>query len=213
MFQHKRYPYLTVSPDGIAQINVGGEIHTACVEMKTRVADTSQQLAIAAATQHGRIVECIYGDLVFLSCVPAKHRSELLHHACVCDVQMVVYVVSILDEQNGRKLLQIVICKVEKMHIVRHLEKLVHLGQHLMGWLYDPSVIDRGYLINEDFPTWVTLVDRETLTSRSYMWCAMYKKIKRVDRITPCKPIHLFKAKTQYIYNKGKGGLDKSTEN
>jgi hypothetical protein len=86
--------------------------------------------------------------------------------------------------------------------------------------LFNPNIVEQGYLTTEDFPSWV--VARESmdlkaiLMSRCKLWYAFYKKLKGNRSgpgcFIPMPPLNLFKLASQFVYNKGKGGLDKGTE-
>jgi hypothetical protein len=99
------------------------------------------------------------------------------------------------------------------------------VAQPALGWLYNDDIIERGYLINDDFPSWVVDSDESMdgsmnmiaiLMSRCKWWYAFYKKLKGDRSGTACfipmPPLNLFKSETQFVYNKGKGVLDKGTE-
>ena len=56
----------------------------ACIEIKTRVAQTTIEAADVAVSNHGRIVRCQYDDEVFKECVPATtNRIEVIHQAAI----------------------------------------------------------------------------------------------------------------------------------
>ena len=89
----------------------------------------------------------------------------------------------------------------------------------LHGWIHKRQIIERGYLLDEDFPSWVTQAQRATMSSHYQLWAAHEKKVKVIDKLleetieySPLCPVHVFKHAFQFLYNKGKGGLDKSTE-
>ncbi len=95
LLQSKQHPFLGVSPDGVALTNNASVSNkVACVEIKTRVGDAPIRKATEAASDHGRVVNCAFDDEVFKKCVPSEHRSQVLHQAWVCGLDVGVCVVS-----------------------------------------------------------------------------------------------------------------------
>jgi hypothetical protein len=87
--------------------------------------------------------------------------------------------------------------------------------------LFNPNIVERGYLTTEDFPSWVVASSesmdlKAILMSRCKLWYAFYKKLKGDQSgpgcFIPMPHSNLFKLASQFVYNKGKGGLDKGTE-
>jgi hypothetical protein len=72
LLQCNDFPYIAVSPDGVVIIRIGGRLHHACVEIKTRVAENTIAQALNAQMEHGKIVNCFYDDVAFKKCVPSK---------------------------------------------------------------------------------------------------------------------------------------------
>ena len=212
LLQHGFMKYVAVSPDGVVLLRIRNTLHYACVEIKTRVAEETQVQALAAVMSYGRVVYCKYNDFRFKSCVPSDHRGQLLHQALVTGLFYSVYVVALANEENCSRIAQIVVCEIEMSHINVHYDNLLAWGSRLLGWLHFSNPIDRGYLIDADFPAWVDKKQRDVFKSRSYLWYAYYKKIQDEEQFKPSRPLKLFKSSYQFLYNKGKGGLDKSTE-
>jgi hypothetical protein len=222
---------MAVSPDGVAMLQIRGETHHACVETKTRVAEKTIHLAADARLAHGRIVLCAYDDVAFKRCVPREHRHQMLHQAFVANFGVGVYVVAMSNDEDGGSIVQIVVATITNSARALHRARLEAVTKPVLGWLYKEEIIERGYLRNEDFPSWVvdsntSNIDESTsnesmdvktiLMSRCKLWYAFYKKLKGGRSgpgcIIPMPPLNLFKLASQFVYNKGKGGLDKATE-
>ena len=214
LLQSKQHPFLGVSPDGVALINNASNINkVACVEIKTRVGDDSIRKATKAARDHGRVVNCAHNDEVFKKCVPSEHRSQVLHQAWVCGLDVGVYVVSKVANNQGT-LLQIVVATISQEAKANHESNLVAIARPLLGWIYNEVVLEKGFLEDEDFPAWLRNDEecKEIFKTRSKLFFAYYKKIKVDGSFQPLMPVNLFKHATQHAYNKGKPGLDKNTE-
>ena len=66
LLRDKNEPSIGVSPDGVALIEDDKQDRIyACVEIKTRVAESTINIAEIAAKKHGRIVHCQFDDLQF----------------------------------------------------------------------------------------------------------------------------------------------------
>ena len=103
---------------------------------------------------------------------------------------------------------------IDQSFIVNHHLKLENVGNPLLKWLYHEKMLVCGYLIGNDFPpSWIGEKEKKLLISRGRLWLAFMKKIKTPTSFKPFKPLKLFKLSEQYFYNKGKGGVDKATEN
>jgi hypothetical protein len=137
-----------------------------------------------------------------------------------------VYVVAMSDDVVGGRILQIVITSIPPSAITLHRAKIIAVTKPVLGWLYNDKIIERGYLTDEDFSSWVFGSNESTkesidlkaiLMSWCKLWYAIYKKLKG-DRSGPrcfvsMPPLNLFKLASRFVYNKGKGGLDsKGTE-
>ncbi|KAG7339275.1 hypothetical protein IV203_024002 [Nitzschia inconspicua] len=74
-----------VSPDAICRLVVedAPDPVLCCLEIKTRVSESTIAKAELARKKHGSFVNCYYGDAVFNDCVPAANRSQVLHQAPV----------------------------------------------------------------------------------------------------------------------------------
>ena len=214
LLQSQQFPYLGVSPDGVAIISTANITNkVACVEIKTRVGEDSIGKANKAASDHGRVVNCAHNDEVFKKCVPSEHRSQVLHQAWVCGLDVGVYVVSKVANNQGT-LLQIVVATISQEVKTAHQSTLVAVAQPLLGWIHRQEVIEKGFLEDEDFPAWFGNDEqsKDVFKTRSKLFFAHYKKIKVDGSFKPLMPVMLFKHATQCAHNKGKPGLDKNTE-
>ena len=153
LLQCKTQPYLAVSPDAVVVLSNGNNLTYACVEMKTRVSEDAQQKALVNVQTYGRIVDCTYDGAIFQCCVPSEHRGQLLHQAYVCGFRFGVYIVSIVNGEEGGTIAQIVYFAISHESISEHGYHLMRIVQPLLGWIFERSVIQRGYLRSEDFPS------------------------------------------------------------
>ena len=92
-----------------------------------------------------------------------------------------------------------------------------------MGFLHNADLIERGYLIDEDFPSWFPEEARYLVKSRYQLFSAHERKIKKCGnselfdddddiQYTTIAPVHTFKSSFQSSYNCGKWSLVKNTE-
>ena len=92
--------------------------------------------------------------------------------------------------------------------------------------MHDPWLIERGCIIDADFPEWVKASSTDVITSHYQIWAAHHKVVKKVnvnsngqsvaDNVAAAYhhlfPVSVYKHISQYKYNGGKWGLDKNTE-
>ena len=209
------YPlFIGVSPDGIAKVKVPGDKYEGIdsqwmtVEIKTRVAENTIYDAEVARDEHGAIVTCEYGDCVFKKCVPAQNRAQVIHQSLVTGLPWAAFITAKVWEEEG-SIVQTVFVSIDDEDKAAYSESLLKLATPLLGWIFDPAVVRRGYMIDGDFPLWVDDKARKILKSRFKMWCALYTHVQTKGAM---KPLRLIKHYTQFDYNKGKWGLDKCTE-
>jgi len=217
LVQWKKAPFVGVSPDGIATITVNDDDapQIACVEIKTRTAPSTIERAEKAAEKHGTKVICEFNDEVFDNCVPQSNRIQVLHQALVTGLNYGVFVTSKVENKKG-VVLQSVVVKITEEHKQEHSQRLLSVGRSLLGWIITSPTLDRGYLVNEDFPDWVTEPQKKAIGSNFKLWCAQYIRIKGRGNenapFKPSQPLSTYKHVKQLDYNKGKWGLDKNTE-
>lgn len=84
-------------------------------------------------------------------------------------------------------------------------------AEPLLWWMYTREILIRGYCTVDDYPDWISVDARHVIQSRSRLWFAMYQQIA-LSSLGPMLPVNLFKQSIQFIYNKGKKGMDKATE-
>ncbi|KAG7344888.1 hypothetical protein IV203_032419 [Nitzschia inconspicua] len=91
-----------VSPDAICRLVVedAPDPVLCCLEIKTRVSESTIAKAELARKKHGSFVNCYYGDAVFNDCVPAANRSQVLHQALVTGFQHDVIARGILMDSD-----------------------------------------------------------------------------------------------------------------
>lgn len=164
--------YIGVSPDGIARIWTPENLMVlASVEIKTRGASTTINLATKARERHGTGVWCEFGDDVFKYCVPSANRSQILHQATVTGLDYVLYVVAKVEDDRG-SIVQTIVVHINDNIKDNHAANIEGPGLELVGWITTAANIRRGYLLEEDFPSWVTEDQRKTITTRFPLWSA-----------------------------------------
>lgn len=181
------------------------------MEIKTRVSDVEQEKALNALNRHGRVVYCTFQDSVFNACVPKVHHGQVLHQAYVTGFDVGVYVVSNLSRNLGGTITQLVFITFTTSIKRTHASKVKKIAEPLLGWMYNENLIRRGYCMDTDFPDWFPMDSQRVIRSRCPLWFAAYRKIADIHH-GPMLPLNLFKQSVQFVYNKGKGGLDKATE-
>ena len=198
-----------MSPDGIAKFFVPSEEafdeteqewRFGCVEIKTRVAPDTIQAAESAAQKFGRMVECHYGDEKFNGCVPTQNCRQVMHQAVITGLSYGIFVTAKVQDGTG-SLVQIVVVCIENQQKAEHINLLKHIGMMLIGWAYDSTLLDQGYLEEDDFPTWVPERQRAVLASQYPLFVAQYKIIKGDGDFQPVHPVSVYKHLQQYTYN------------
>ncbi|KAG7339488.1 hypothetical protein IV203_034484 [Nitzschia inconspicua] len=203
-----------VSPDAICRLVVedAPDPVLCCLEIKTRVSESTIAKAELARKKHGSFVNCYYGDAVFNDCVPAANRSQVLHQALVTGFQHGVFVVCKLEEGQG-SIVQIVAIRISTEKRDEYAKNLCKVVNPLLGFLHNEDVIARGILMDSDFPDWVTDPQRTILKTRAKLYYGHLKLITTEEGdLRPTKPVSIYKHSTQYRYNKHKPGIDKNTE-
>ncbi|KAG7359369.1 hypothetical protein IV203_026319 [Nitzschia inconspicua] len=203
-----------VSPDAICRLVVedAPDPVLCCLEIKTRVSESTIAKAELARKKHGSFVNCYYGDAVFNDCVPAANRSQVLHQALVTGFQHGVFVVCKLEEGQG-SIVQIVAIRISTEKRDEYAKNLCKVVNPLLGFLHNEDVIARGILMDSDFPDLVTDPQRTILKTRAKLYYGHLKLITTEEGdLRPTKPVSIYKHSTQYRYNKHKPGLDKNTE-
>ena len=72
-----------------------------------------------------------------------------------------LHVVALANDGKSSRIAQIVVCEIEMSHINIGCDNLLAWGSRLLGWLYVSNPIDRGYLIDANFPGWVERQQRD----------------------------------------------------
>ncbi|KAL7456269.1 hypothetical protein ACHAWC_008134 [Mediolabrus comicus] len=209
------------SPDGIAIVNIPGVEgpQMVSVEIKTRVketpiADAEEARSWAAEGKHsvddgGKFVVCDYDDEKFKKCVPYANRKQVVHQAAVTGLSWGVFITSKVEENEG-SIVQVVFVKMSQDVREEYMNTVLLLAKPLTGWLMNQAAIDRGYLQGGDLPPWMTSSAAKIMKSQFKMWSAWWR---HVTTDGPFAPVGKLKHVTNFGYNKGKWGLDKSTEN
>jgi hypothetical protein len=199
------------------------KIVEAVVEMKTRLSDdTTIRRATLVARKHGVHVQCKYNDEVFKDCVPSENRLQVMHQVYVTGLRWSVFVTSKVTDCEG-SIVQTVVIHFDETEIDDYEQILLPRAKELVGFLHNADLIERGHLIDEDFPSWFPEEARYLVKSRYQLFSAHERKIKKCGnselfdddddiQYTTIAPVHTFKSSFQSSYNCGKWGLDKSTE-
>ena len=201
LLSSRKYPYLAVSPDGIAlldlhKINASSFVErstaVASVEIKTSVGEASS--ARRRSLSHGDWSVCAFGDRMFLEVVEKEHIAQLLHAQVVLDVQYCVYVCA---SEN---------CIVSRM--------LVKVSQHLLDLsvlqlLSFEPILEIARSGQGSYPDDFPEEKAELLNERRTFWNVLYKHVVEKG---PLIPIKIFKHSSQTLYSKTKGGVDGLTQ-
>ena len=156
-----------------------------------------------------RLNRCEFGDPVFRKCVPSCNRNQVLHQATVSGLTWGVFITAKVEDGHG-SIIQTVFIKTTNEQQSLYLKRLLRLAGPLCGWLYDTEKMERGYLVEEDRPDWLSDKQWKVLKSRFKIWSALHRK---VNSDGPFLPLGALKHASQWDYNKAKWGLDKCTEN
>ena len=204
--------YIGVSPDGIAEIKLQDTDVVICaVEIKTRVVENTIGKAIEDNGTFGGLVQCLYGDDRFKKCVPSENRLQLLHQAMVLGTSHGVFVTSIVENGEGC-ITQVVIFRLSEEVKQNHFSAITKVDDLLIGWMWNQELFNQDYLTANFCPKWLTMTQKNVIKSRFRLWIAHNKYIEdESDGFCP-RPTKMYKHSSQFTYNKGKGGLDMSSE-
>jgi hypothetical protein len=112
-------------------------------------------------------------------------------------------------------LVQSVIIEFEDENLQVHASNLLRISKPLLDWYFDDDLIQRGFLEDKDIPIWTTPKQKKILKSRCKLFYGHYRLLKSREQdgwMGPTEPVKLYKYADQYLYNKGKPGVDKNTE-
>ena len=113
-------------------------------------------------------------------------------------------------EEGGGSIVQVTFIEYSNEEKESYSATFLRLEKPLLSFIFNDIPMKRGFLLGDDFPERVTEKSKVVLKSRYKVWCCVYKHFKKNG---PFMPLYLFKHSSQYKHNKGKWGLDKSTEN
>ena len=102
-----------------------------------------------------RLNRCEFGDPVFRKCVPSCNRNQVLHQATVSGLTWGVFITAKVEDGHG-SIIQTVFIKTTNEQQSLYLKRLLRLAGPLCGWLYDTEKMERGYLVEEDCPDWLS---------------------------------------------------------
>ncbi|KAG7360729.1 hypothetical protein IV203_035828 [Nitzschia inconspicua] len=130
-----------VLPDAVCLISVVGKTDPVpcCLEIKTRLADTTVRTAESSATKHGSVVNCVFGDDTFKDCVPAENRAQVLHQALVTQFDYGLFVTSKVQGGEG-SLVQVVVIEIPSYVRMTHGLVLCAAATPLLGFLHGEHV-------------------------------------------------------------------------
>ena len=176
------------------------------------MSENTINVAEEAARKYGRLVYCTFDDEKFKICVPASNRKKIMHQALVTGFNYGVFVVAKVEEGEGA-LIQTVVVKILDAQKEAHATPLKTIGKALLGWIYDPNLLSKGYLLARDCPKWMTMMQQHNCVFRYKLWAAHYNRVKGDGECyKPTYPVSMYKHSQQYNYNKGKWGLYKNSE-
>ena len=208
----KKRGYFGVSPDGVAQIMLPSSDTVICsVEIKTRVAEKTISKALKAYDSFGGDVFCCYGDDVFSQCVPSENHVQLLHQSVVLGTTHGVFITSKVESAEGC-IIQAVIFSINDGDKNNHISTLQKVCDPMLGWMWDVDSFKKGYFNDSNFPLWVKESQRNVIKSRVRLWLAHSRYVDENNNGFCLPPVRMYKHSSQFIYNKGKGGLDQSSE-
>ncbi|KAG7361134.1 hypothetical protein IV203_036234 [Nitzschia inconspicua] len=135
-----------------------------------------------------------------------------MHQAVVTQFDYGMFVTSKVDD-GSRSILQVVIIEIPTATREEHASKLCAIANPILGFLHRQNIVERGFLTDDDCPSWVTATQGTILKTRAKLYYAHLKLIRDTDgRLHPMPPLLLYKHSAQYRYNKAKPGLDMNTE-
>ncbi|KAG7368557.1 hypothetical protein IV203_031300 [Nitzschia inconspicua] len=105
-----------------------------CLEIKSRLADTTVRTAESSATKHGPVVNCVLRDDTFKDCVPAENRAQVLHQALVTQFDYGLFVTSKVQGGEG-SLVQVVVIEIPASIRMTHGLVLCAAATPLLGFL------------------------------------------------------------------------------
>ena len=104
----------------------------------------------------------------------------MAHQIYVTGLQWAVFVTSGIKNGKGY-IIQTVRIKFTTEAMQEHAMKVEPRVCEIIGWMHKQELVQRGYLVDDDFPSWVTTGQRATLKSHYQLWAAHEKKVKEID--------------------------------
>ena len=183
MLKYDKVVNIGVSPHGIADVKIPGEKHselpvqTAIVEIKTRVSENTimkAEKAVYAVKPHsihgdGKLVACEYNDDIFKKCVPWANRKQVIHQALVTGFSWGVFITAKVEESQG-SIVQTVFVHISDEQKIQYLKTLRRVTDKLSLWLFNQDLIERGFLLDSDFPEWVAERQQQIIALRFKLW-------------------------------------------
>jgi hypothetical protein len=80
--------------------------------------------------------------VAFKRCIPGEHPHQVLRQAFVAGFSYGVYVVAMLDDVIGGRILQIVVASIPSSAITLHHARIVAVAQPVLGWLYNDAIME-----------------------------------------------------------------------
>ena len=167
--------------------------------------------------------------------MPAGNRNQLRHQVLVTGLDWCLFVTSKIVNEKGC-IVQTVRIKFSEGDRDEYRDLIKPRIKNVVGWLHKTRLVEKGYLVDSDFPSWVSEEQRGTIKSRYQLWSAHERIVKEDEqdfdesstssdsdtdedlfgdkkvKYNPFPPIYVIKHGFLMRYNKGKGGLDKNTE-
>ncbi|GAX20624.1 hypothetical protein FisN_3Hu524 [Fistulifera solaris] len=212
LVEWKRAPFIAVSPDGVAEFCHNDASHHACILIKKRTDWSDIEDAEEVASIHGSVVHCKFGDDVFKDCVPLGDRHELLQHAIVTGLDYGIFVTSKQEIGDETKIVQVVVVAIQASDKYEASLSILSLGKDLLGWLFEPAIMARCYLVESSFPEWLPSASQEANIIRNHykLWVAQYKQIRNDGvKYNPTLPLESYEYSEQHLYNLARKSLKK----
>jgi hypothetical protein len=152
------------------------------------------------AAQMPKVLLCLFGDETFKKCLKPEYRVQCVHHACVMNVNCVLFIVA-----SGTNIIYHLFIHFDEEHIKKY-EELLDPMQETLNWVYGtepfPQEAFGDGLVQNGYH-----VDVHSVRLQLALWRSTHEFIRRHDMkaLPPCKYI----VPTGIAYwNKTKGFVD-----
>ena len=129
------FPWIGVSADGIAEVNVPGDpkrVVLCATEVKTKVSPALIALADGIARKHGTYFGCTAGTDDWFDVIPRLYRGQLIHQALVFDLEYVLFAVGTVVSLKYSVLVQVQeAARMKYLHSLQRYRPLVEWAHQL----------------------------------------------------------------------------------